>query len=217
MQGDEGAALRVNSGVLSMKAFSVGLAIIAFAALGLASNADAAPIVFSTTLSGPNEATPNASPGTGTALVTFDPIANTMRVEVSFSGLLGVTTASHIHCCTTVPLTGAAGVATTSPTFTDFPSGVTSGTYDHTFDMTLATSYNAPFITANGGTTASAESALFNAMVAGKTYLNIHSSVFPGGEIRGFLVAVPEPVTLSLFGAGLAGMVAMRRKKAKQA
>jgi hypothetical protein len=200
-----------------MRAFSVGLAIVSFVALGLASNANAAPIAFSTTLSGPNESPPNASPGIGTALVIFDPIANTMRVEATFSGLLGTTTASHIHCCTTVPGVGTAGVATTTPTFAGFPLGVTSGTYDNTLDMTLASSYNPAFVTANGGTTATAESALFNAMFAGRTYLNIHSSVFGGGEIRGFLLPVPEPITLSLFGAGLAGMIAMRRKKAKQA
>lgn len=199
-----------------MRAFSVGLAIISFVALGLASNANAAPIVFSTTLSGPNESPPNASPGIGTALVTFDLAANTMRVETTFSGLLGTVTASHIHCCTTAPLTGTAGVATTTPTFTGFPSGVTSGTYDNTFDMTLASSYNPVFVTANG-TIAGAELALYNGMFAGKTYLNIHTSFAPGGEIRGFLLPVPEPVTLSLFGAGLAGMIAMRRKRAKQA
>jgi hypothetical protein len=223
-QGDEGAAQRANSGVLSMKAFSVGLAIIAFAALGLASNANAEPIVFSTTLSGPNESPPNASPGTGTALVTFDLTAHTMRVETTFSGLLGGVTASHIHCCTAIPLVGTAGVATVTPTFTGFPSGVTFGTYDHTFNTLDLGTYNTNpmngFIVSAFDLThdaAGAETALFNAMVAGKTYLNIHTTVVPGGEIRGFLLPVPEPVTLSLFGAGLAGMIATRRKRAKQA
>ena len=109
--------------------------------------------VYFADLSGPNEAPPNASPGTGWARVTIDFDLVTMHVEASFSGLLGTTTASHIHCCTAAPDSGTAGVATQTPSFAGFPLGVSAGTYDHTFDMTLAASYNAAFITANGGTT----------------------------------------------------------------
>jgi hypothetical protein len=199
-----------------MKAFSIGLAVLSFATVGLVSNAQAVPVDFSATLSGPNESPPNASLGTGTALVTFDLAANTMRVQVTFSGLTGTDTASHIHCCTALPGAGTAGVATTTPTFTGFPTGVTSGIYDHTFDMLAATSYNAAFISGAFDPThdpAGAELALYNAMWAGETYLNIHSTVVPGGEIRGFLTFVPEPITLSLFGTGLAGMTLMRRRK----
>jgi len=204
-----------------MRAFSVGFAIISFVTLGLASNAGAVPVLFSTTLSGLNESPPNASPGIGTALVTFDISAHTMRVETTFSGLTAGNTAAHIHCCTATPLTGTGGVATTTPTFTGFPGGVTAGSYDNTFDMSLASSYNPAFIAGAFDPThdpAGAELALYNAMFLGETYLNIHTTNFPSGEIRGFLLPVPEPVTLSLFGAGLAGAIAMRRRnKAKQA
>src|SRR6266496_4978971 len=123
--------------------------------VGASQNSRADVLTFVASLSGPAESPPNASPGTGFTTVTLDTIANTMRVQVSFSGLVAGTAASHIHSATTVPFTGTAGVATTTPTFAGFPLGVTSGTYDHTFDMTIASSYNPSYITANGGTPAS--------------------------------------------------------------
>jgi hypothetical protein len=168
----------------------------------------AGPITYIANLSGPAESPPNTSPGTGFAEVILDTTANIMTVHVTFSGLLGTTTASHIHAATAVPGMGTAGVATTTPTFPDFPLGVTSGTYDHTFDMTLASSYNPAFVTANGGTPAGAEAALATAMAAGETYLNIHTTVQPGGEIRGFLQGVPEPSSLALAGtAAICGVI----------
>jgi hypothetical protein len=161
--------------------------------------------VYYGTLLGPNEFPTNTSPGTGKAVVTID--GNVMRVQVTFSGLVAQTlaglpsgtTASHIHAPTAVPLslTSTAGVATTTPTFTGFPLGVRAGTYDHSFDMTQNSSYNPSYITANGGTAASAFTALKAAIAAGRSYLNIHSNAFPGGEIRGFLVPCPT-ITVSI-------------------
>lgn len=172
---------------------------------------NAAIFVYGGILAGPNESPPNASPATGSATVTVDTVLNTMRVEVQFSGLLGVTTACHIHAATAVPLTGTAGVATTTPTFTGFPLGVTAGTYDNTLDMTLATSYNASYVTANGGTTASAWAALQSAIANGQSYINVHSSVFGGGEIRDFLRPVPEPASLAALGMGALALIRRRR------
>jgi hypothetical protein len=188
-------------------------AILLAATLAFAAPASQAQ-VFTAFLSGPNESPPNASPGIGAATVTLNPLANTMRVQVSFSGLLGTTTASHIHASTAIPFAGTAGVATTTPTFPGFPLGVTSGTYDQTLDMTLASSYNPAYVTANGGTPASAEAALFSAIVSGQSYLNIHTTVVPGGEIRGFLVATPEPGTIGfLVAMGISGTLLARRRK----
>jgi hypothetical protein len=171
-----------------------------------------APISYFAILNGSNENPPTGSPGTGFATVTIDQVVNTMLVNVTFTGLSSGDTAAHIHCC--VPPGGNTGVATTTPTFTGFPSGVTSGTYSNLFDMTLASSYNPAFVTANGGTTASAEAVLFAGITAGQAYLNIHTTNNPGGEIRGFLApTAPEPSTLVLAGAALASLALLRRRR----
>jgi hypothetical protein len=168
----------------------------------------AGPITYAVTMSGPNESPANASPGTGFALIIIDSTANTLRIlSDSFAGLTGTTTASHIHCCTVVPLAGPAGVATQVPTFSGFPLGATSGSYTMLFDMTLNSTWNPAFVTASGGTPAGAEAVLVAGAAAGEAYLNIHSTTFVGGEIRGFLVPAPEPGTITLAIGALAGLI----------
>ena len=175
--------------------------------LGMAAPAFAHTIVFEAVLA--PEGGPGAT-GTGFARVTFDTDIFSMRVETTFSGLSGNTTASHIHCCTASPGVGNVGVATQLPSFVGFPLGVKSGTYDRTFDMNLAASWNSAFVTANGGINGA-----FNALVTGlqndRGYLNIHSSTFPGGEIRARLALIPEPASALLVGLGLA-LLAQRRR-----
>jgi hypothetical protein len=175
-------------------------------------SANAAILTYDAFLSGPAESPPNASPGTGFGEVVYNDVAHTLSVHVDFSGLTGTTTASHIHAATLLPGTGTAGVATTTPYFSGFPIGVTSGTYDITLDLTQASSYNPSYVSANGGTTASAEIALTSAIAADKAYLNVHSTTFGGGEIRGFLILVPEPSSLALIAVGGLAYVWKRRK-----
>src|SRR5262245_25056330 len=120
------------------------------AALMLATALPASATVLhyrNTNLNGAIEVPVNASPGTGVVEVTIDDVANTMRVAATFSGLLGNTTACHIHGPTAVAGTGTAGVATMTPFFTGFPTGRTNGPCDTTFELTLAAPYTAYFVT----------------------------------------------------------------------
>lgn len=196
-----------------MKTPSLTIRLLAvFVALGVAS-ANAQNQFYNVVLNGPSESPANASPGTGFATVVVNPTAHILSLTVFFAGLTGFTTASHIHAPTAAAFAGTAGVATTTPTFAGFPLGVQSGTYFVQLDLTQSSSYNPAFVTANGGTVAGAEAALLGAIQANKSYLNIHSTTFGGGEIRGFLVAAPEGgATLGLMLIGLAGLALTARR-----
>jgi hypothetical protein len=171
------------------------------------------PIHYQAILDGLSESPTNNSPATGIADVYFDADADALRVIVDFADLTTPNTAAHIHCCTVIAGAGTAPVATTTPTFTGFPGGTTSGHYDHTFDLSLLSSYRAGFVTDNGGTAATAEAALGAGLASGTAYLNIHTTAFPGGEIRGFLQQVPEPASIALLGIGIVGLATSRRRK----
>src|ERR1700676_2529634 len=161
-------------------------------------------IHFHVNLSGANEVPPTPSLGIGAANLDLDTTAQTLAGHIVFSGLSGTTTASHIHCCLPSPFLAGVnvGVATVVPAFPGFPIGVTSGTDDFLLHLDSASAYNPAFFTLWGGL-ANAETAFIGGLIAGETYLTIHTNLFPGGEIRGF-VAVPEPMTTSLLVLGLA-------------
>ena len=178
---------------------------------------------FTTTLLGSNEAPANASTATGTATVTLN--GNILTVDETFSGLIGgVASGAHIHCCAPPgnnPAVNNAVIAVPfpfSPAVPAFPA-TTSGTYSNTFDLSLAATYNPVFITNNGGTVGSAEAAFILGLENGQAYANIHDATFPGGEIRGWLVATPLPAALPLFATGLGalGLLGWRRKRKAQA
>ena len=48
--------------------------------------------------------------------------------------------------------------------------------------------------------------------VVGRSYINFHTTQYTGGEIRGFLVQVLEPATLTLVGLGCLGIAGIRRR-----
>src|SRR5207247_161693 len=52
-----------------------------------------------------------------------------------------------------------------------------------------------------------------NQLESGLWYLNIHSSTFPGAEIRRHVMPVLEPSVRVISGAGLAWLVVRRRRR----
>jgi len=190
-----------------MKTFSLTLS----AAFLFAASSFGAPITYVATLSGAAESPVNPSAGLGIASVIIDTAAHTLAVSLVFANLASPTMASHIHCCTPPP--GTAAVATQVPSFIGFPLGVTSGVFMQTLDTLAAATWNPTFITSSGGTAAQAEAVLAAGMAAGTSYLNIHTVSSPGGEIRGFLTPIPEPSTVMLAGAALAGLTFYRKRR----
>lgn len=181
----------------SIRAFCCG------AATALLLSLPAQATVFVTTLSGANEVPANSSTATGSATVVLD--GNMLTVDVQFSGLTAPSSAGHIHCCTPPGENRPVAVG-----FNDgFPSA-TSGSFSDTYDLLDASIYTAAFL--DGGTAAQARDKLIAALFATTAYVNVHNSVFPGGEIRGQLREVPEPFAAGLFAVGLVGAALLRRR-----
>lgn len=168
---------------------TVAAAVVLVAALP----ASAATTIFFTGLSSAGEPVPTSF-ATGAAIVTFDDVADTVTVQLSFQGLANASPFGHIHCCTATPATGSAPV---SLSFTPLPAA-TTGFYNNVFALTPA-----------------AFDTLYAGALAGRAYVNIHTpGLYAGGEIRGFLPAVPEPGTyaLMLAGLGVLGWAARHRR-----
>jgi len=124
--------------------------------------------------------------GTGTATMTLDDITNLFSWDISWSGLSGPATAMHFH-----------GPA---------PAGSNAGVQVNIGAISGLTSPSIGAATISG--------AQASDLLAGLWYINIHTSAYPGGEIRGQVQVVPVPAAVWLFGSGLLGLMGLARKKA---
>jgi len=129
--------------------------ILATLALGVAFAGPAFAEKMKATLSGKSETPPNASAGTGTADIDYDPATKKLSWKVTYSGLSGPATAGHFHGPAEPGKN--AGVAVAIPNATSSP--------------------------AEGSATLTDAQAAD--LEAGKYYVNIHTAANPAGEIRG--------------------------------
>lgn len=171
-----------------------------------ASGASAATLTYQATLNGRTQSPPNTSPGIGTATLLIDTEANTMLLQVRFSGLASPSSTAHIHCCFLPPTTIGTAVGSTG-----FPTGVTQNTFAARYDLGDASIYHPTFLQATGGTAADAAVRLLMGLASGEAYYDVHTNASrTSGEIRGYF-ALPEPALAVLFGAAGAVALAVRR------
>jgi len=152
--------------------------------------------LYHATLNGSSEDPPSGSAGVGTATVEIDPVSHTIHITTDFSGLTGISSVAHIHAPTVDPMSGIADVAIP---LIGFPAGSTSGNYDMILFLNQDNTYSTEFLAANGQSATQAEAALMQAIAEGRAYINIHSDIYPNGEIKGFL-ADSVPVQESTWG-----------------
>jgi hypothetical protein len=132
-----------------------------------------AALPLTVTLSGAMERPANSAVGTGSGLLSLS--GNTLRFSIGYQGLTGPAQAAHIHGPTNT--TGSTGVLVDLAPFNGGafgPIGTLSGT------LVLSDVQKAH-------------------LLAGRTYVNIHTTAHPGGEIRGQIA--PVLMQASLLGA----------------
>lgn len=130
---------------------------------------------------------PTGSPGIGTGVMTYDDVSGQLDWDISWGGLSGLVTVMHFHG--PAPPGSNAGVRVNI--------GVISGTTSPTIGSSVISAVEA--------------ADLLNDL----WYINIHTAQFPGGEIRGQVLLVPEPAGMALVASGIltAGFLVRRRRR----
>lgn len=146
--------------------------------------------VLTANLTGSQEVPPVSTTASGQAIMSYDDVSKLFNlavyeVGISQSDILG----AHIHV-------GAPGI--NGPVIYALGGGASWSGSGVIFSR---------FIT--GGLFPAAYEA---DLLAGNTYINIHTPAHPGGEIRGQLIPVPEPMSLIGLSTGL-GLLLLRRRK----
>lgn len=170
--------------------------VVSLALLFSALAAHAQLYTFNFTLDAAQEPSLPVSSGLGSGSATLDWATFEFTIDFAYLGLSAPTTMAHVH---------------------QAPPGVNGPVLIPLTLTPLGTTFGSGHF---GGVITEAQAL---AILSGDTYVNVHTTAYPGGEIRGQLPAVamgavPEPSTYALLGAGaLLGGVLVRRFRAGRA
>ncbi|MDI9641212.1 CHRD domain-containing protein [Kamptonema cortianum] len=133
--------------------------------------------------------------GIGTMIGTYDDVTNLWTItSMTSTNLTGDIISAHLH-------QGAAGAS----------GGVLIGLGSVGGGEWSGSNGNYTYVGPNPLALAQADEADF---LNGLTYINLHTGQFPGGEVRGQVIAtpIPEPATLTFLALGLAALARKRQQ-----
>lgn len=155
---------------------AVSIFLVAFAVLALPAGALATIHSFNATINAAQEVPPTGTGGTGTGTVTYNDVSGILGWTVTWSGLTGAATLMHFH--------GPAAIGVNAGVQVDI--GAISG-------LTSPSTGSVAISAAQGAQ-----------LLAGLWYINIHTALNGGGEIRGQVLEIPASIpTLGTVGLGV--------------
>lgn len=177
--------------------------LLAIGAMAAPLAAQALTFQFTANLNSAQEVTSNPSTATGLAVLFYNDGNTVVTTDDSYSfsldasGLSGAITGAHIHAPGLVGVNGPVVVPLNGAAFTFSNAGGS--------------------LLIGGAGVAPPNASFLSQLQGGQAYVNLHTALNPGGEIRGqlFQVAVvPEPETyaMMLAGLGLIGWIGARRR-----
>lgn len=156
---------------------------------------------------GPESDGSTNSPGMGQGTIDLDLDTNIISLDLSWSGLVGNLTKLHIH--------GPASIDKSNPQHLieifgppEVPTELvaTSGSWSDSFELKALEQQGFDLIE---------PSFIIDTLVRGEAYVNVHTTVFGTGEVRGNLgIPVPEPSANWMV---ILGMLLMMRCRTSQA